>query len=180
MTAPVRLTPDQFPAHVEGLGELLAHIVEGGGSLGFLSGLTAAGAADWWRARTPAVESGDLVVWVALDEAGRCVGTVSLGLNHWPNGSHRAEVLKLMVHGSARGQGVARTLLATLERAAAEAGISLLVLDTETGCPAETLYRKTGWEEAGVIPDYASDPAGVLRPTTLFYKRPGAQAPSAH
>ncbi|NEB74805.1 GNAT family N-acetyltransferase [Streptomyces sp. SID14478] len=161
------------------MGDLLADVVHGGASLGFLDGLTAAAAADWWRARASAVERGALAVWAALDEAsGRCLGTVSLAFNDWPNGRHRAEILKLMVHGSARGKGLARTLLATAERAAADAGITLLVLDTETGSPAEPLYRSAGWTTVGVIPDYAADPAGVPRPTTLFYKRPGVREPA--
>ncbi|MFP8908549.1 GNAT family N-acetyltransferase, partial [Streptomyces atacamensis] len=34
------------------------------------------------------------------------------------------------------------------------------------------LYRSAGWTEAGTIPDYAADTEGVLRPTTLFHKKP--------
>ncbi|MEV3853696.1 GNAT family N-acetyltransferase [Streptomyces sp. NPDC050095] len=158
------------------MGRLLADVVAGGASLGFLAGLTAEQAADWWRARTPAVDRGDLVVCVAVDEAsGRCVGTVSLALNDWPNGRHRGEVVKLMVHETARGKGLARALLTTVEQVAADAGLTLLVLDTETGSPAEPLYRTAGWTPVGVIPDYAGDPAGIPRPTTLFYKRPGGR-----
>lgn len=171
-----RLTPAEFPAHVDELGALLADVVQGGSSLGFLHGLTPGEATAWWRAYVgPSVEDGSMAVWVAKDTDAdaphRCVGTISLAFTEKPNGRHRAEVVKLMVHGSARGTGLGRTLLATAERAAAEAGITLLVLDTETGSPAENFYRKAGWEEVGVIPDYAADPAGVLRPTTLFHKR---------
>ncbi|MDV9196106.1 GNAT family N-acetyltransferase, partial [Streptomyces sp. Wh19] len=90
---------------------------------------------------------------------------------------HRAEVAKLMVRPSARGRGVGRSLLDAAERSAAGAGVTLLVLDTESGSPAERLYRSAGWTECGSIPDYAGDPAGVLRPTTLYYKAIGtAQA----
>ncbi|WP_181807842.1 GNAT family N-acetyltransferase, partial [Streptomyces shenzhenensis] len=86
------------------------------------------------------------------------------------------ELVKLMVHRDARGRGVARGLLAVAEEAAAAAGITLLHLDTETDSPAERLYRSAGWTRAGVIPDYAADPSGVLRPTTLYYKRVAAPA----
>jgi hypothetical protein len=48
--------------------------------------------------------------------------------------------------------------------------VTLLNLDTETDSPAESLYRSEGWTRAGVIPDYARTPSGVLRPTTIFYK----------
>jgi GNAT superfamily N-acetyltransferase len=171
-----RLAPSEFPSYVDELGSLLADVVHGGSSLGFLHGLTPYEAATWWRDYVgPSVEGGSTAVWVAIDtEAAapaRCVGTISLAFTEKPNGRHRAEVVKLMVHGSTRGTGLGRTLLATAERAAAEAGVTLLVLDTETGSPAENFYRKAGWDEVGVIPDYAADPAGVLRPTTLFCKR---------
>ncbi|MFD7575677.1 N-acetyltransferase, partial [Streptomyces sp. NPDC059810] len=56
---------------------------------------------------------------------------------------------------------------------AAATGLGLLVLDTQTDSPAERLYRGTGWTAAGTIPDFAADPAGVLRATTLYYKRLG-------
>ncbi|MFD1150286.1 GNAT family N-acetyltransferase [Saccharothrix hoggarensis] len=89
------------------------------------------------------------------------------------NGTHRAEVAKLVVHRDARGAGLGRALLDVAEREAARRGATLLVLDTQTGSPAERLYRRAGWTEVGVIPDYAADPDRVLRPTTLFYKRVG-------
>ncbi|MFF1692275.1 GNAT family N-acetyltransferase [Streptomyces sp. NPDC058257] len=167
-----RLTSDELDQYADGLGALLADVVDGGSSLGFLAPLDRAAAADWWRGLAPAVADGRLAVWAASD-AGRVTGTVSVGFVDKPNGRHRAEILKLMVHTSARGQGLARTLLATAEQAAADAGVTLLILDTETGSPAETLYRNGGWTAAGVIPDYAADPAGVLHPTTLFFKKTG-------
>lgn len=165
-----RLTADQLSEEAHDLGALLADVVEGGSSLGFLAPLDRAAAAAWWRGLAPAVAEGRLAVWVARD-AERVTGTVSVGFVDKPNGRHRAEILKLMVHGSARGQGLARTLLATAEQAAADAGVTLLVLDTETGSPAESLYRSGGWTAAGIIPDYAADPAGALHPTTLFFKK---------
>ncbi len=54
---------------------------------------------------------------------------------------------------------------------AAADGITLLHLDTETGSPAEYLYRTSGWTAVGAIPDYAANPGGALRPTTIYYKR---------
>ncbi|MFE3167922.1 GNAT family N-acetyltransferase, partial [Streptomyces sp. NPDC059224] len=130
----------------------------------------------WWRGRTEAVAAGRLAVWAALDGADRVVGTVSLAFAFpgKPNSRHRAELVKLMVHREARGQGVGRRLLTVAEGAASAAGITLLHLDTETDSPAEHLYRSAGWTRAGVIPNYAADPGGVLRPTTLYYKRVGA------
>ncbi|MGW0906121.1 GNAT family N-acetyltransferase [Streptomyces sp. NPDC002853] len=170
--APTRLTAGQLRETADDLADLLADVVEGGSSLGFLAPLDRTAAADWWRSLAPAVAGGRLAIWVVRDGE-RVTGTVSVGFVDKPNGRHRAEIAKLMVHGSARGRGLARTLLATAERAAADAGVTLLVLDTETGSPAESLYRRGGWTVAGVIPDYAADPAGMLHPTTLFFKKVG-------
>ncbi|MDX2388743.1 GNAT family N-acetyltransferase [Streptomyces sp. DK15] len=134
-----RLSATDLRAHRDELAALLVDVVEGGASLGFLSGLD--GTVAWYRESKP-------------------------------NGRHRAELRKLMVHPAARGRGTARTLLAEAEAQAARAGVILLFLDTETGSAAERFYRSAGWTEAGTIPDYATDPEGRLRPTTLFHKHP--------
>lgn len=88
-----------------------------------------------------------------------------------PNAGHRADVAKLMVHPAARGRGIAAALMAALEDTARAAGRTLLVLDTETGGPAEAIYRRWGGERVGVIADYATAPGGALRPTTILTKR---------
>ncbi|MEU7577293.1 GNAT family N-acetyltransferase [Streptomyces sp. NPDC041068] len=155
------------------MADLLLDTVRGGASLGFLADLDRATAAAWWRGLDTAVADGRLAVWAARDDAGRVTGTVSVAFVDRPNGRHRAEIIKLMVHRSARGQGLARALLTTAEEAAADAGVTLMVLDTETGSPAEYLYEKAGWTRSGIIPDYALDPSGTLQPTTFFYKKLG-------
>ncbi|WRZ54505.1 GNAT family N-acetyltransferase [Streptomyces sp. NBC_01314] len=163
----------QLPALVEKLADLLADTVNGGASIGFLAPLDRAAAVAWWKARVEAVSAGGLAVWVARD-GDRVVGTVGLLFPDKPNSRHRAELVKLMVHQEGRGQGLGRALLATAERAAADAGITLLHLDTETDSPAERLYGRAGWTRIGAIPDYAADPQGTLRPTSIYYKRVGA------
>ncbi|MFB6811067.1 GNAT family N-acetyltransferase [Streptomyces sp. NPDC056387] len=166
-----RLDAPRLAAHREELADLLVAVVRGGSSLGFLADLDHARAAAWWDSLAPAVEDGSLALWASRAGDGRLDGTVSWYRESKPNGRHRAELRKLMVHPRARGRGAARALLTEAERAAARAGVLLLVLDTETGSGAEHVYRSAGWTEAGTIPDYATDPAGRLHPTTLFYKR---------
>ncbi|MCT2544464.1 GNAT family N-acetyltransferase [Streptomyces atratus] len=167
----------ELVTYADELAALLVDTVDGGSSVGFLAPLDREVAADWWRERAGAVDAGRLQVWIARD-AERVAGTVALDRARLPNARHRAEVAKLMVRPSARGRGVGRSLLDAAERSAAGAGVTLLVLDTESGSPAERLYRSAGWTECGSIPDYAGDPAGVLRPTTLYYKAIGPeQAP---
>jgi hypothetical protein len=51
-------------------------------------------------------------------------------------------------------------------------GLTVLVLDTATGSPAERLYQATGWQKVGVIPDYALWPDGGFCATTYYYKHP--------
>ncbi|MFF3561059.1 GNAT family N-acetyltransferase [Streptomyces sp. NPDC002574] len=161
-----------------GLAALLADAVAGGASLGFLAPFGQDEALEWWRGRATAVADGRLAVWAARDAEG-VTGTVSLAREEKANGRHRAEVVKLMVHRRARGRGLGRRLLEAVERAAADGGATLLLLDTETGSPAEHLYRSAGWTPYGVVPGHATDPAGVPRPTTFFFKSPGAAARGA-
>jgi GNAT superfamily N-acetyltransferase len=182
VSAGVRIGPLATPAallrEADALAGLLTDVVAGGASLGFVAPFSHADALAWWREDlAPALADGRLLVWVARD-GDRPVGTVALAPSGKPNGRHRGEVVKLMVHRDARGRGVARALLATVERAAAEAGLTLLLLDTETGSDAERLYRAAGWIRHGAVPGFATDPAGRLRATTLFHKEiaPGPAA----
>lgn len=61
--------------------------------------------------------------------------------------------------------------MAAAEASARASGRTLLVLDTQAGSVAETVYRRRGWERAGEIPDYATTPQGGLHPTVYYYKR---------
>lgn len=151
------------------LADLLVDTVADGASVGFLAPLDRTAAVAWWEERAVAVAAGESAVWAAR-EGDRTVGTVGLAFPDKPNSRHRAELVKLMVHRDARGRGLGRRLLATAEEAAIDAGVTLLHLDTETDSLAERLYGSAGWNRAGVIPDFAASPAGVLRPTTIYYK----------
>jgi GNAT superfamily N-acetyltransferase len=165
-----RLVAAEFDAHVPALAALLVDAVDDGASLGFLSGLGEHEAAAWWRAKSGAVADGSVAVWVARTASG-VSGTVSLVHPDKPNARHRAELVKLAVHRSHRGRGLGRRLLQTAEQAAADSGVTLLILDTETASTAETLYASAGWQRYGIVPDYAADPAGILRDCSFFYKK---------
>ncbi|MGW1612154.1 N-acetyltransferase family protein [Streptomyces sp. NPDC002285] len=161
---------DQLLGQADDLAALLVDTVEDGASVGFLAPLDRTAAMAWWQERAAAVATGQWAVWVAR-EGERAVGTVSLAFPDKPNSRHRAELVKLMVHRDTRGQGLGRRLLTTAEEAAIRAGVTLLHLDTETDSFAERLYGAAGWTRAGVIPDYAANPDGALRPTTIYFKR---------
>ena len=169
MTAVERLDADGFAASVPDLAALLVDAVADGASVGFLAGLDHPAATAWWQARQPEVTAGRLAVWAARD-AGAVVGTVSLAYPGKANARHRADLVKLAVRHDHRGRGLGRRLLTAAEHAAADDGITLLILDTETGSPAERLYRSAGWHCHGVVPGYAADPAGVLRDCSFLHK----------
>lgn len=124
----------------------------------------------WERTVLPDVRDGTRRVLVARDGA-RIVGTVQLVLAVPPNQQHRAEVVKLLVHPSARRRGIARALMIALESAARAERRTLLTLDTWTGSAAELLYRSLGYVTVGVIPRYARGSlAPALEPATFMYK----------
>ena len=156
----------EIDARTEELAVLLIDAVDSGASIGFLAPLGADEAIRYW---TSVSES--LTRMTFLAESGRkIVGTVQLDLCDRANGSHRAEVMKLLVHRSARRQGIGRALMAAAEDAARNQGRTLLVLDTRRGDASEAFYRALGYREAGVIPGYARSSTGELHDTILFYK----------
>ena len=114
-------------------------------------------------------EAGRRVVLAAY-EGGELVGTVQVILALPPNQPHRGEIAKLLVRRSARGRGIAKRLMKRAEEEARAEGKTLLVLDTVTGDPAESLYAGMGWTKVGVIPGYALYPDGRPCDTTVFFK----------
>ncbi|WP_436500886.1 N-acetyltransferase family protein [Actinokineospora sp. HUAS TT18] len=160
----MRVETTADPADAAGLADVLLDCVAGGASVGFLDDLNREAATEWWLA---ALAQPDTVTWVAKD-AGRVVGCVRLLLVGNPNGAHRAEVAKLLVHRDARGQGVAGKLLDALETTARDLNRTLLILDTHTGSPAESLYERRGWKRVGTVEDYAATPDGTLIATTFM------------
>ncbi|MFC9947827.1 GNAT family N-acetyltransferase [Streptomyces pratensis] len=178
MTEIVPVSGPELVTYADELAALLIESVEGGASVGFLAPLDRTAAANWWRERATAVEEGSQQVWIARDDE-RVAGTIGLVRAALPNARHRAEVAKLIVRPSARGRGIGRALLTAVERSAAAQGLTLLVLDTETGSDAERLYSAAGWSPCGSVPGYAADPYGTLRATTFYYRALGRPEASA-
>ena len=162
-----QVTEASAAATASALAPVLIDTVASGASVGWIEPPTPDEAILWWSAL---FADPDAQTWVARD-GGRALGTITLVRAAKRNGPHRAEVIKLMVHRDARGRGIAPALMAALEAHAAANGLTLLVLDTETGSLAESLYARWGWQTVGGIPDYAVAPSGVLGGTTIMYKR---------
>lgn len=176
MTAIRLLNEQQTLAALPDLCEVLADCVEGGASLGFMSPYRPDDAIPFWQGVAAAVGRGEVLLVVAEDGEGRVLGTVQVGFATKPNQPHRGDLMKLLVHRRARGLGLSRLLMEAAEEAAAEAGRTLLVLDTATGEPAERIYERFGWSRTGVIPNYALFPDGRYCDTTIFYKEIGRMA----
>ncbi|SFA93659.1 Ribosomal protein S18 acetylase RimI [Rhizobium sp. NFR07] len=173
MTATIRiLDAGSARAAIPDLCEVLSDCINGGASLGFMLPFVPEDGVAYWNDIADQVEKGGIILGVA-EVDGRVVGTVQIGLASKPNQPHRGDLMKLLVHQSARGLGLSRKLTEAVEKEAASRGRTLLVLDTATGSDAEAIYPRLGWQRVGTIPDYALWPQGGFCGTTLFYKRIG-------
>ena len=158
------LEPEEYVAAIPELAALLVDAVEGGASVNFLAGVTEPEARAWWTARIPEVADGTTTVLVARSAvdgrpgAGSIVGSTLLVRTRNPNAPHRAEIGKVIVHRSLRRRGLGRALMEAAEARAL------------AGTAADALYRSMGWQELGTMPNHAYSAAGVLSPTTYFWK----------
>jgi ribosomal protein S18 acetylase RimI-like enzyme len=164
------LSADDAMTHLGGLAILLHACVHGGASIGFVLPFSIVEAEAFWVEKVlPRMRSGALLMLTAWRNE-RILGSVQLDYDTMPNQPHRAEVRKLLVHPDFRRQGIAKALMAALERRAKQLGRSLLTLDTRTGDTAEPLYAALGYQTAGIIPGYRDPFEDRLDATTLMYK----------
>lgn len=162
---------EEAEAVLGGLVEVLVDCVNQGRgvSISFYPPLDPKRAEKFWRDKFADVAEGKRILLVAR-EGTRIAGTVMAEFMTMDNQPHRGEVQKLLVHGDFRRQGVALALMQAIEKAALEAGRTLLVLDTVKDSPAERLYCQIGWQKAGEIPRFARSPEGLYESTVIFYK----------
>ncbi|MDM5317324.1 GNAT family N-acetyltransferase [Fictibacillus sp. b24] len=150
---------------IDELSDLLINVVGEGASIGFLPPLTKADADSFWESCVKP----DVFLWIAkVDE--KIAATLQLHLCTKPNGTHRAEIAKLMTHPSFRQKGMAKQLMLHAEKRAKQEGRSLLILDTREGDPSNFLYQSLGYKEAGRIPSFAQNAEGGIDTTVLYYK----------
>jgi GNAT superfamily N-acetyltransferase len=168
-TIQIRCLPALGDREIQGLSDVLIDCVEGGASVSFMLPMTRAKAEAFWRGAAASVARGERVVLAAEDAAGTIVGTAQVILHQPENQPHRGDLAKMLVHRRARRHGVGAALLAAAERAAIDAGKTLLVLDTASD-DAERLYARGGWQRCGHVPDYALFPDGRPCATTFYYK----------
>ncbi|MEH7458868.1 GNAT family N-acetyltransferase [Bacillus pseudomycoides] len=150
---------------IEELSELLKTVVDDGASIGFLPPLEQEEATKYWQT----VLAPEVILFIAKRN-NKVAGSVQLHLITKPNGSHRAEICKLMTHPNFRRNGIGRSLMQKAEERAKQESRSLLVLDTREGDPSNRLYKSLDYQESGKIPGYAISPNGELDATVIYYK----------
>lgn len=165
--APV--SPTELEQVLPALVAILRDTVNGGVPLGFMPPLEQGEAERYWRSLRPELESGSRLLLAAY-LGGQIVGSGQIVLSSWPNARHRAELQKLFVSSSLRGQGVGKLLLASLHHTARQRGRSLLLLNTRRGEPAEDFYKGLGYKEVGIVPGYTVGPAGERYDTVALYQ----------
>ena len=172
MSGSVEISVLQAPmedAALDQLASVLVDCVEGGASVNFMWPMTRAKAEAYWRGVAESLVRGERALVVAQDERGEILGTAQAVWAPQENQPHRADISKMLVRRSARRHGVGALVLAAAERAAREAGRTLLVLDTASA-EAERLYERSGWQRVGTVPGYALLPDGPFCDTVFFYK----------
>ncbi|MBB3224369.1 GNAT family N-acetyltransferase [Pseudoduganella umbonata] len=170
MTTIAELTGDGVRAVATQLADVLHDCVAHGASVGFLPPFTAGDALRFWLDVAAQVDAGARTLFVARDSDGIVRGTVQLALATPANGTHRAEVNKMLVHSRCRRLGLGRRLLQAAEARARALGRTLLVLDTWVGSGAQHLYAGLGYRTAGDIPHYAILSGTTLGATRVMYK----------
>ena len=156
--------------NIDELAEVLHACVHAGASVSFILPFSIRDAAKFWCDQVLPHLDTRCVLVARVDR--KIAGTVQLDMDTPPNQPHRAEVKKLLVHPKARRLGIARSLMTAIEAAAADAGRTLLNLDTVTGGVAEHLYRSMGYAVVGQIPGYALNfNSNSIESTTVMYKQ---------
>jgi GNAT superfamily N-acetyltransferase len=160
------------------LGNILLECVKEGVSIGFMNNTSLEEAAQFWSSLAHRVRNNEVVTLGCFgrdDVSGHSdlsiVGTVSLEIKMPPNQPHRANIMKLQVHPSHRGKGIAKRLMKRIEELAKYThNRTLLVLDSMSLSDAAKMYPTMGYEKVGEIPNFSMFPDGSLGATTIFYK----------
>lgn len=156
------------------LTDVFVHTVNNGSPLGFLTPISRETARDYWISLIPELQPGGRILLIAANEEGRIIGSGQLALSQRQNSPHRAELQKLFVVRSARGQGVGAALVLALHRVARQHGRTLITLSTRQGEPPEAFYKSLGYKEAGVIPGWTIGPDGRSYDHVTLYHELGA------
>ena len=118
--------------------------------------------------RGAVAEPGRIVLVAELE--GEVVGMAHIAPSEAANAPHRAEVQRVAVARSARGVGVGRRLMAAVDAAALDRGLTLLWLTTHDDTDACAFYEAVGYTKLGVMPSYSLRPDGTPSPAAFYFK----------
>jgi len=166
------ITPQTFQSALTGLSVILEQCVQLQASIGFVLPFSIEEATRYWLDNVlEKIKTENIVLFIArIDDL--VVGTVQLDIGMPDNQQHRADVAKLLVHPLYQRKGIAKVLMLALEKEALLRARTLLVLDTKTGDSAEPLYLSLKYQLAGVIPNFAKNPAhDGYASTSIMYKK---------
>lgn len=149
------------------LTDLLFLCIKSGASLGFKTDVDKPQLTTYWEEINTQLKSR---IFFGYFIHNTLVGCVHYTRCQKQNGSHRAEIEKLLVHPQYQRQGIASLLMQSIEREATKQGIELLVLDTQTGDKSEYFYQKIHYTKSGQIPHFVSDNNGVFFGTSYYFK----------
>jgi acetyltransferase len=148
------------------LARLHAEAMAAGMALGAAPGTDLDGLERWHREAL--AEPGRIALVAERD--GEVVGMAHLAPSGAANAPHRAEVQRVAVAARVRGRGVGRQLMAYVEEAALERGLTLLWLTTHDGSDACAFYEAVGYTKLGVMPGYSLRPDSTLSPGAFYCK----------
>jgi ribosomal protein S18 acetylase RimI-like enzyme len=149
------LDPADPPAP-EQVHRVVAAVLELGGAVGWVTVPDRAESDRWLAERVTEVAAGRSRL-ALVSAGGRLAG---LGRWSWyasPAVAVNADIRQVMVHPEARGQGLARALVAALVEDAREHAVETLTLDVRgNNHAAMALYETFGFEVAGRLPDFVA------------------------
>lgn len=151
------------------LVDAFTETVNNGSPLGFMPPISRDESRDYWISLLPELRAGRRVLLVAM-MSGAVVGSAQLLPSRRGNSPHRAEIEKVFVTPSARGQGVGTALMNAVEDLAVHYGRTLLLLNTRVGEPPHRWYKELGYRDVGVIPGWTIGPDGESYDHVTMYK----------
>lgn len=143
-------------AGVDALHRVVEAVMTLGGAVGWVTVPTRAETAEWLAELAAEVAAGRSRV-ALVRSGGRVEGVGRWTWYAMAAVAVNADVRQVMVHPDARGQGLARRLVAALVEDARSAGVETLTLDSRgNNHAAMALYENVGFEACGRLPDFVA------------------------
>ncbi|MEK9200715.1 MAG: GNAT family N-acetyltransferase [Patescibacteria group bacterium] len=92
-----------------------------------------------------------------IEDKGEIIAAIGVRENKYGSGGYEMDSDYVSVHRNYRGQGIASSLIKTMEDYVKEHGgryIHVLTCDIDSYLPARKLYEKHGYVQVAKIPDY--------------------------